>query len=596
MESNECIIPANLVEGFSSLRRNDADSVFHRVEEDDGAVGTTASSRSNESAPRVLSHMHVSRVHLSDSNTRSRAHLSDAATPGSVSAPREQSTHSSEADSSALVVIPSSPQDGPSPTEAESISTEPDQFNAHRMVTRAKDGIHKPKYPFVGIHTDPRLLPQASEPSSVLDALRISHWKLAMEDEFQALQRNKTWVLVPRDTSQKLIDCKWVFKVKFKQDGTILKHKARLVAKGFQQAPGLDYGETFSPVVKPTTIRVVLAVAVTSGWEIRQLDVNNAFLNGYLQEDVFMRQPEGFEDPKRPTHVCKLVKALYGLKQAPRAWFDRLRITLLSWGFQNAKSDVSLFFFRSSTVTVYILVYVDDILVTGNNPKFLKSFIAKLNTMFSLKDLGSAYYFLGIEINRHEAGLHLCQSKYTLDILKKFNMLDCAPVPTPMVTGRQFSKTEGEPLKDPTMFRQAIGSLQYLINTRPDIAFSVNKLSQFLSCPTDVHFQGVKRILIYLKGTYQYGINIEHIGSLTLSVYTDADWATDVDDRKSMAGIFVFLGNTLVSWGSRKQKVVSRSSTESEYRALADGAAELRWLYSLITELGLHLKTPTVLW
>lgn len=154
-----------------------------------------------------------------------------------------------------------------------------------------------------------------------------------MQVEFDALQRNKTWILVPSNSAHSLVDCKWVFKTKFKPDGCIWNYKARLVAKGFQQSPGLDYGETFSSVVKSTTIRVVLTIAVTFGWEVRQLDVNNAFLNGHLQENVFMKQPEGFIDPKKPRHVCKLVKALYGLKQAPRAWFDHFASHIIELGF-----------------------------------------------------------------------------------------------------------------------------------------------------------------------------------------------------------------------------------------------------------------------
>lgn len=178
-------------------------------------------------------------------------------------------------------------------------------------------------------------------------------------------------VLVPFTGTQKLVDSKWIFKTKYQADGSILKHKARLVAKGFQQSPGVDFGETFSPVVKPITVRVILTLAVTFGWEIRQLDVNNAFLNGLLRESIYMKQPEGFSDPRYPTHVCKLVKALYGLKQAPRAWFDRLRETLLDWDFKNAKCDISLFYLRTDHLTVFILVYVDDILITGNNAAYL---------------------------------------------------------------------------------------------------------------------------------------------------------------------------------------------------------------------------------
>lgn len=200
----------------------------------------------------------------------------------------------------------------------------PPNVTRHPMTTRSKAGVFKPKYPFIGLlHTEtPSQQMLAAEPVSVSQALSSPQWYKAMKDEFDALQRNCTWKLVPYTGHEKLVDCRWVFKTKFKPDGTILKHKARLVAKGFQQEAGIDYSETFSPVVKPTTIRIVLTIAATKNWEVRQLDVNNAFLNGILHEQVFMRQPEGFADPTTPNHICKLTKALYGLKQAPRAWFD----------------------------------------------------------------------------------------------------------------------------------------------------------------------------------------------------------------------------------------------------------------------------------
>lgn len=336
--------------------------------------------------------------------------------------------------------------------DSRSLSSGPNVVAAqHPMVTRAREGIFKPKIPYVGLASKSFDLdhPFSREPKNVSEALSSSHWRAAMEAEFKALQLNKTWYLVPPSPHQKVVDSKWVFKVKHNSDDSILKHKARLVAKGFQQIPGVDFGETFSPVIKATTIRTILTLAVSFGSPVRQLDVNNAFLNGFLQEDVFMRQPEGFVDREKPQHVCKLVKALYGLKQAPRAWFDRLRITLLKWGFQNSKCDTSLFFLRTGKLQVFVLIYVDDILITGNCFDFLSRFIKNLNTLFSLKDLGPLNYFLGIEAHRDSSGLYLSQEKYINDLLKKFNMSNCAPVSTPMVTGRKFSAQDGKPMEDP---------------------------------------------------------------------------------------------------------------------------------------------------
>lgn len=380
-----------------------------------------------------------------------------------------------------------------------------------------------------------------------------------------------------------------------KADGTLERRKARLVAKGFQQYAGIDYEETFSPVIKASTVRIILTIAVFFNWEVRQMDINNAFLNGLLKETVFMHQPEGFKDPSMPNHVCKLIKSIYGLKQAPRAWFDKLKYALLDWGFQNIKSDSSLFFLKDKDHVTFLLIYVDDIIITGSNSRFIESFIKQLNEKFALKDLGKLHYFLGIEVNRDVGGMYLKQSKYVNELLKKFNMEKSSSCPTPMITGKDFT-VKAELMNNPSLFRKAIGALQYLTNTRPDITYAVNKLSQYLSSPTILHWQGVKRIFRYLQGTKNFCLHIKPGADLDLTGFSDADWATSHDDRKSIAGQCVFLGETLISWSSRKQKVVSRSSTESEYRALADLAAEITWIKSLLQEITLPITRVPTLW
>jgi histone deacetylase 1/2 len=219
-----------------------------------------------------------------------------------------------------------------------------------------------------------------------------------MNEEYSALLRNGTWTLVPPVCASNLVGCKWIFRIKRNADGTVARYKARLVAKGFHQRPGLDYHDTFSPVVKPTTVRLVLSIAVSNGWTLRQLDINNAFLQGTLVEDVYMAQPPGFHDLDKPEFVCKLRKAIYGLKQAPRAWYHELRNFLHASGFSNSLADTSLFVFHQQSHLLYLLVYVDDIIVTGDNEHAVNQFIQRLAARFSLKDLGSLQYFLGVEI------------------------------------------------------------------------------------------------------------------------------------------------------------------------------------------------------
>ena len=238
-----------------------------------------------------------------------------------------------------------------------------------------------------------------------------------MKDEIDALERNNTWSLVPLPPNRSAIGCKWVFQIKENSDGCINKYKARLVTQGFNQKFGFDFHETFSPVVKPVTIRIILTLGLTSKWPLLQLDVNNAFLNGFLEEEVYMVQPPGFESSDRSL-VCKLKRALYGLKQAPRAWFERLKSTILQFGFTGSKCDPFLFTYSTTSSTVYILVYVDDIIITGSSPSLLKQLVDQLNGTFAPKQLGVLNYFLGIKVHFLPNGsLLMTQSKYIRDLL-----------------------------------------------------------------------------------------------------------------------------------------------------------------------------------
>jgi hypothetical protein len=415
-----------------------------------------------------------------------------------------------------------------------------------------------------------------------------------MNIEFDALLSNGTWTLVPPTSDMNVVGCKWVFRLKRKADGSIDRHKARLVAKGFHQQPGIDFGETYSPVVKPTTIRLVLSLAISAGWPVRQIDVHNAFLHGWLSEDVYMTQPPGFIHPQFPHHICKLHKALYGLKQAPRAWFSRLSDRLLELGFIGSHSDSSLFIRRTHLEITYVLIYVDDILITSSLPQGTDSLLQSLRADFAIKDLGPLHYFLGMEAISTSDGIILSQQRYILDLLRKSNMLEAKPVKTPMSTAHALTLLSGDTLTDPSPYRSLVGALQYLSLTRPDISFAVNKVSQFMHRPTSLHLQAVKRILRYLKFTISYGLLLRRSTSRTLDAYSD--WAGCPDDRKSTGGFCVFLGPNLISWSSRKQRTVARSSTESEYRTLATTAAELLWLQSLLRDLGIFLHTPPTLW
>jgi histone deacetylase 1/2 len=466
-----------------------------------------------------------------------------------------------------------------------------------RPKTRLQSGIVKPKSLYDGMIRY-SFFSMTGEPNSVQEALANSKWKQAMEAEFDALKKNKTWRLVPSKSGQNIIDCKWVYKIKRKADGSIDRYKARLVAKGFKQRYGIDYEDTFSPVVKIATVRLVLSIAVSRGWCLKQLDVQNAFLHGVLEEEVYMKQPPGFESDKTPHYVCKLDKAIYGLKQAPRAWYSRLSNKLISLGFVASKSDTSLFIYNRGGIMIYILIYVDDIIVTSNDPKAVTVLLADLREDFALKDLGMLHYFLGIEVKEEQGGITLSQGKYAQDLLKRVGMADCKPCTTPLSASEKLSSYEGTPLssEDGTRYRSVVGALQYLTITRPDLSYSVNRVCQFLHAPTTIHWTAVKRILRYIRYTIKMGLHIQKAAVPSLSAFSDADWAGDVDDRRSTGGFAIFFGPNLISWSARKQPTVSRSSTEAEYKAMANATAELIWLEQLLTELDIKLRRPAILW
>jgi histone deacetylase 1/2 len=438
----------------------------------------------------------------------------------------------------------------------------------------------------------------SEEPLNLQDAFSSKQWKQAMDEEFVALMKKKTWHLVPEKRGTNVTDSRWVYRIKRRADGSIDRYKARLVAKGFKQRYGIDYEDTFSPVVKIATVRLVLSIAVSRGWRLRQLDVKNAFLHGILEEEVYMRQPPGYENKNKPGYISKLDKALYGPKQAPRAWYSRLSSQLISFGFVASKSDASLFIYHKHGVTIYMLVYVDDIILVSSSEEATNVLLKDLSEKFALKDLGDLHFFLGIEVHEIDDGLLLNQANYAKKMLEQEGMSNCKSSPTPLSSSEKITANAGELLgpDDSTKYRSMVGAIQYLTLTRPDIAYSVNKVCQYLHTHTTLHWTAAKRILRYIKGTLSIGLTFMRSQSSSISAFSYADWAGCLDDRRSIGGFATFFGPNLISWSAKKQATVSRSSTEAEYKSLANATAELIWMKSLLDELGIKMIQPPCLW
>ena len=407
-------------------------------------------------------------------------------------------------------------------------------------------------------------------------------WKIAMDSEMSAHYSNNTWDLVTLPKDRKAIGNRWVFTKK--DDG---RYKARLVAQGFSQVPGEDYLATFSPVIRYESVKLLLAFSAVDGRVVHQMDVDTAFLNGTVEETLYMKQPVGFIDENEPEKVCKLNKSLYGLKQAPICWNTTIMKFLTENGFKRIESELGLYV----THDIILGLYVDDILIAGKNINEIKKVKKLLSLRFKMKDLGIAKKFLGINIEQRLDGISICLDDYVGKILEEFNMSDANSVATPSLVGYDLHKTEGSAECDVSIYRSLVGKLLFAATTvRTDISYAVGMLSRYLSKPTEKHMKGAKHVLRYLKGTQNMGHNYNNDEKLL--IYCDSDWGSDSSDRKSITGYIVQYGGAPISWKSKKQPTVALLTTEAEYLALTEAIKEAIWIAQLFEQLNIPLSLP----
>ncbi|GJT04725.1 RmlC-like cupins superfamily protein [Tanacetum coccineum] len=368
-------------------------------------------------------------------------------------------------------------------------------------------------------------------------------WVDAMSKELLALEANNTWTITSLPPNKTLIGSKWVFRIKCNSDGSIERFNGRLVAKGFNQKEGKDYNETFAPVAKMVTLH----------------------------------------------------KSLYGLKQANRQWFTKLTTFLTELGFTQSYVDTSLLTYKKNADFLALVIYVDDILLAGNNTTLINHFKQQLDSKFSIKDLGNLNYYLGIEFLRNKTGITMTQRKYALELLHTAGILDVKPSHIPIDLNIKLNDIDGDLLPDASLYRTLVGKLFYLIITRPDLSYAAHCLSQFSHSPRTPHFDALIKVLRYIKLCPGQGLHFPTHSSLQLKAYCDSDWANCPTTRRSITGFCIFLGPCLISWQSKKQSVVARSSTEVEYRALADCTCEITWLQSLLLDLQVLITKPVLI-
>ncbi|GJW26796.1 retrotransposon protein, putative, ty1-copia subclass [Tanacetum coccineum] len=450
------------------------------------------------------------------------------------------------------------------------------------------------------IEVEEHSLGDLNEPANYKAALsdpEFEKWLVAMNEEMQSMNDNKVWKLVVLPPNAKVVKSKWIYKKKTDMDGKVYIYKARLVAKGFTQTYGVDYEETFSPVADIRAIRILIAIAAYYDYEIWQMDVKTAFLNGFLEEEIYMEQPEGFIDPNHPSKVCKLQRSIYGLKQASRSWNKRFDEEIKKFGFHQNLDEPCVYQKASGSNVIFLILYVDDIILMGNHIPSLQEVKDYLGKCFSMKDLGEAAFILGIKIYRDRSRrlIGLSQNAYLDKILKRYRMDNSKRGSIPMQVDLHLNKsqcatTSAEMKRMQNVpYASAVGSIMYAVRcTRPDVAFAQNITSRFQQNPGEAHWTAVKNILKYLRNTKDtflvYGGNPE--AELQVKCYCDAGFETDRDDTKSQTGYVFVLNGGAVVWKSSKQSTTAQHATEAEYIAASEAAKEAVWIRKFIDELG----------
>jgi Reverse transcriptase (RNA-dependent DNA polymerase)/Integrase core domain len=454
----------------------------------------------------------------------------------------------------------------------------------------------------------------SDDPTSHAQAMNgpnAADWKNAEEEEMNSIAKNKTWTRCKLPVGKRTIQCKWVYKVKRDENGEPIKFKARLVAKGFTQREGLDYEETYAPVARFSSIRLLLAIGAHYDLEIHQMDVKTAFLNGDLEHEIYMCQPEGHQVEGQEQLVCKLNKSLYGLKQAGRSWYEKIDAALLKFDFIRLATDNCIYIKRSNDYLIIIALYVDDLLILSDSIPKLKQFKQELADTFEMMDMGEARFILGIKIDRDRTKrtLSISQTEYINKMLANHNMTECdsKSSTTPMEVGLKLtasgSMIESEETRviDTKRYQAAIGSLMYaMLGTRPDIAFSVGKLARYCNAPREQHWKAIKRVMRYLSCTKNYALtyqgNAGNSKEPTMIGHCDSDWGNDIDNRRSTSGYVFTMAVGAISWQSKRQATTALSSVEAEYMATTQATKEAIWWRMFLTQLGFGMTEPTTIY
>jgi hypothetical protein len=424
-----------------------------------------------------------------------------------------------------------------------------------------------------------------------------AEWEVACQAEMRSFEHMSVYEVVPRPKGKNVVGSKWVFRIKRGPDGAILKYKARVVAQGFTQIEGVDYDEMFAPVAKLASLRTILALAAKLDLEIHQMDVKSAYLNGELKEEIYMKPPPGFDVPDGM--VLKLVKALYGTKQGGHVWYENIRNTLNSMGYERTEADHAVFTRVRSGALSILALYVDDITMACKSLEVINQDKEQLKKHYEMTDLGEIAWILGVHVmrDRHAGWIALSQEKYALEILERFGKSDVRPISTPTLANEHLTKIDS-PEVDVQQYQRAVGALMYLmLGTRPDLAYTVAALGRHSACPGKEHERALDHAFRYLRATSHWKLVFQQgtPNSAILKGFVDADWASDVNDRKSTSGFVFMLAGGAISWGSKKQSAVALSSTEAEYIAAAHAAKEVVWLRRLLTELKQKVGEPTIL-